>query len=239
VLLAAGIASVVWALLSGAAAVLLATSPADEDAVRWFLLPLILGAIAAAVAWRPVRNAGDVITDLPAISSLASAVGFLGMTVGAVTAAVTVGHLPTRIAAVVVAVVAAVFTVLRARSLRGELADTRAERERIDWLHAHGKRVRADVVEVGFPGVWADSQAVFLVGAEYTTRSGTHRVDEQLLASVDDAPVVGGTVLLWTVADDSDPRNVLMEVDRDSIRHPDPTQFLSVPDPHDLLGPAH
>lgn len=90
-------------------------------------------------------------------------------------------------------------------------------------------RVRARVVEVEFPGVWVDALGLFHVTADYDDRAGTHRVHERLLLPINDAPVVEGTVVLWVDANGADPMDAFMEADPDSIRHPDPSEFLPAP----------
>lgn len=140
------------------------------------------------------------------------------------------------VAAGVIAAAALVLLLIHVRLLRREVADTRLERMRIARLRGHGRRVRADVIDSEFAETWVGGMLLFHVTAEYDSRSGHHRVQEQILAGIDELPTAGGTVLLWVAADGSDPTDVVMELDPDSIRHPEPEQFIPRPARSDVDG---
>ncbi|WP_406246263.1 hypothetical protein ACI7YT_14175 [Microbacterium sp. M] len=233
-----GTAVVVWAAFAIATDLIGAATWAHAEMVKWWLLLAVVTGVVAGLSAKTLHRADEWLDDIPAKSYLPSVAWFAGIALGAVVAALTISDLMLRIVAAAVAVTAAVFTVLRARMLRDEILSARAEYARVEALRAHGRRVRADVVEAEFTQVWVGAMMLFEVTAGYTTRTGAHRVRERLLTGIDDAPTVGGTVLLWVAADGTAPTDVFMEPDPDSIRHPDPSQFLPVSDPRMPGGDA-
>ena len=233
-----GTAVVVWAAFAIATDLIGAATWAHAETVKWWLLLAVVTGVVAGLSAKTLHRADEWLDDIPAKSYLPSVAWFAGIALGAVVAALTISDLMLRIVAAAVAVTASVFTVLRARMLRGEILSARAEYARVEALRAHGRRVRADVVEAEFTQVWVGAMMLFEVTAGYTTRSGAHRVRERLLTGIDDAPTVGGTVLLWVAADGTAPTDVFMEPDPDSIQHPDPSQFLPVSDPRMPGGDA-
>ncbi|MFB7251464.1 hypothetical protein [Microbacterium sp. NPDC056234] len=233
-----GGAVVVWAAFAVATDLIGAATWADAETVRWWLLLAVVAGVIAGLSARTLHRADEWLDAIPAKSFLPSVAWFAAMALGALVAALTVSDLVLRIVAAAVAVTATVFSVLRARMLRDEIVSARAEYARVDALRAHGRRVRAQVIDAEFTQVWVGAMMLFEVTAEYTTRSGTHQVGERLLTGIDDAPVVGGTVLLWVAADGSAPTDVFMEPDPESIRHPDPSQFLPVSEPRMPGGEA-
>ena len=226
-----GVGGVIWAAFTAAEDIVGARTWADAPSATWCALLAVLCGAIAVLGSRILASADEWLDDLPAKSYLPSVARFAGVALGAVGAVATTGQLEMRIIAGAVAVAAVVFTVLRARMLRSEIVETRVERARVDALRAHGRRVRAEVIDSEFTGVWVGAMMLFEVTAQYSARSGTHQVRERLLTGIDDAPVVGGTVLLRVAADGSAPADVLMETDPDSIRHPEPSALLPVVDP--------
>ncbi|HCS59906.1 MAG TPA: hypothetical protein DIW46_00690 [Microbacterium sp.] len=206
--------------------------PTEEPAM---LLPYvsiaIVGIVAMAWAARALAYANEWVEYLPVKSYLSPTAIFGGFALGAFVPMLLIDELPLQITAGVVAAVAALLTLAYLRRLRAEIQETKTERARISWLRDHGRRLRANVIDAYSTGVWAGGLLMFHVAVEYETRSGVHEVHERLLAAPNDAPTVGGTVLLWVSAYGSDPTDVLMELDADSIRHPDPSEFWSAPGP--------
>lgn len=233
-----GTAVVVWSAFAIATDLLGASTWAEAETVKWWLLLAVLTGVIAGLSAKTLHRADEWLDDIPAKSYLPSVAWFAGIALGALVAALTISDLVLRIVAAAVAITAAPFMVLRARMLRDEIRSTRAEYARVEALRAHGRRVRAEVVDAEFTQVWVGAMMLFEVTAEYTARSGTHQVHERLLTGIDDAPTIGGTVLLWVAADGSAPTDVFMDPDPDSIRHPDPSQFLPVSDPRMPGGDA-
>jgi len=230
-LVVVGVGTAAWAMCAALADILTATATSDPEAAKWFAIPAFAGVALAIIAFGALSKAIASNEDLPARSVLSSLTVVAGIAAGGIVAALATTHLIVRVAAAVVAVAAIGVVVVRARMLREEVADVRVERARIDRLRTHGERVRGRVMEVEFPGVWVESLGLFHVAADYDDGSSTHRVNERLLLPINDAPVVGGTVLLWVDPDSTDPLDVFMEADPDSIRHPDPSEFLPAPGP--------
>jgi len=230
-ILALGLTTALWSVLTAVDDLLTTAELSDGEAVKWFALPAFLGLALAALAGRWLSRAGGAVDDLPAKSVLPALAALAGGAVGGLVAALSTVSPAIRIIAAVIAVTAAAFAILRGRMLRDEVIDVRAERARIARLRAQGYRVRARVVEAEFPDVWAEDLALFHVAADYDGPAGTHRVQERMLVPIADAPVVGGTVLLWIDPTGDDPGDVFMEPDPESIRHPDPSAFLPAPGP--------
>lgn len=226
-----GVGGAIWAVFTAAEDIIGARTWADAPTAAWCALLIVICGAIAVLGLRSLARADEWLDDLPAKSYLPSVARFAGVALGALGATATTGQFGIRLVAGAIAVAAVVFTVLRARMLRSEIVDMRVERARVDALRAHGRRVRATVIEAEFTQVWVGSMMLFEVTAEYIARSGTHRVRERLFVGIDDAPVVDGTVLLWVTADGSAPTDVHMEVDPDSIRHADPSVLLPVVDP--------
>lgn len=203
----------------------------EPDEVMPFVFAGIAGVIVMAVTSHLLNHANEWSDAFPVRSYLASTVRFIGLGIGAAVATAVIDRLAVRITAGIVAAGLVALAALSLVRLREEMRDTAAERDRIARLRDHGRRVRADVVEASSTGVWVSGLLLFEVVAEYETRSGLHQVYERLLTTLENAPTAGGTVLLWVTADGSDPTDVLMELDPSSIRHPDPDQFVTPPDP--------
>ncbi|MDT0270207.1 hypothetical protein RM844_28445 [Streptomyces sp. DSM 44915] len=90
-------------------------------------------------------------------------------------------------------------------------------RARVARLRAHGTRVRAEVLAVEVP-LWVGDRPRFTVRARFHTPRGTLVATGELLTEVAQAPVVGGTVLLWYDAEDD--ADVLVARDPGSVRDP-------------------
>lgn len=220
-----------WSAITALAGLLAAAEPADAESLKWLAIPALTGFALAAISGGRLAAVSRDVDDLPARSVLPMLAVTAGIGLGSLVAAITTGNLAVRIIAAVVAVAAIGFAMLRARLLRGEVIDVRAERERIAQLKTRGRRVRARVVEAEHPGVLVDALLLFHIAADYDDGRGTYRVEERMLLPINDAPVVGGTVLLWVDPTGDDPWDVFMEADPDSIRHPDPSMFVPQPAP--------
>ncbi|MGM7697703.1 hypothetical protein [Microbacterium sp. A84] len=225
---ALGTVTASWAALSVIAAIITTN---DSGAIVPYAIPGVLGLIAMAWGSRALAHANEWVDDLPVKSYLAATAMLAGAAMGALAAMLLLDHLPMQVVSGVVAAAAVVLTIVYLSRLRAEIRGTRIERVRIARLRDHGRRVRAEVVEAASTEVWVGGMLLFEVTAEYETRSGLHRVQERLFTTINDAPTVGGTVLLWVTADGSNPTDVLMETDPGSIRHPEPSEFLTAPAP--------
>lgn len=228
-LLATSMAVSVWAVGCFVSDLLVTPGPSDSANTAWFLIPAVGGLLLASFAATVLGRAHEWVDALPVKSFLPGAVALSGSAVGAAVSAFSTPPWGWQIASGLAAVAIATIATVRFRLLAGEVRDTRTERTRIERLRTLGTRVRASVDEVEAPGVWVGPLCLFVVTASYESGDAAHTVTEQLLAPIADAPVVDGSVLLWVITDDPDPSNVVMEADPDSIRHPDPAEYLPVP----------
>lgn len=106
-------------------------------------------------------------------------------------------------------------------------------RRRIARVRGHGIRVRAEVVSVD-DHEWtlpvASGDVVrFRLTARFDTGKGAQTHAGEIFVDVIDAPVVGGTVLVWHLGDDDEDR--YMEPDPESIRDPDARARYRKPEP--------
>lgn len=108
-----------------------------------------------------------------------------------------------------------------------------AVRERIGRVRAFGEQIRAEVVSVdavdwSVPSTLSDV-VCFEITCRYETQDAEYRFSDRILSEVVDAPIVGGTVLVWHLGDADEDR--YMEPDPDSIRDPDATANYPRPAP--------
>jgi len=163
---------------------------------------------------------------LPLMSDAGSAASSTGAALGALIAAITIASLdPTDPWAIlIIAAIGALFAGLAWRKMRSATRETRDHRRRLERLrdlHARGSQVRAEVEDVHFHHTWFWNEPVFTVTARYDTPSGERRGSGQMITPAADAPLIGGTALLWFAGDGSDSENIDIAQDPDSIRDPD------------------
>lgn len=176
-------------------------------AICLMFLPALLGAMIGAVVdqVQPWKNTGDgpaVLTMLAAVTGIGTGLVVAGPGFVTLLPALCVT------AAGLLTYLAAGFAV---RAFRQALRDNEAAHLRVIELREHGLRTRAPVVEF-FRG-----DGEFTVTARLedgTTVTGDLRVPEA------DAPVAGGTVLVYTDGKRDHPTGIdtLMEPDPDSVR---------------------
>lgn len=232
-----GMSMLAWTALTMAAGVIFDVPRGrDVQSILLLLIPAFVGLFAAILAASALSHANEWSDALPVKSYLSDVAMWAGAMLGALVAAFTIDWMPVRIAAGLIATATLVILVIHLRLLRQEVADTRVERTRIARLREHGKRIRAEVTDAEFAETWVGEMLLFHVTAEYDSRSGRHRVQERILAGIDELPTAGGTVFLWVAADGSSPTDVVMELDPDSIRHPEPEQFIPRPARDDVGG---
>lgn len=198
------------------------------------MLPLVpwmlVGGVISGVVLQGVAHYSSWWTDrLPLMSDVPDAAALIGSTVG-VAVAVT-GATTTR-GWMLGGAVFAILAFFAIRLLLRAVAETREHAEevdRVDDLHAHGTRVRADVEDVRFLDTWIGAQPLFEVTTSYESPSGRHTATGRVLSSPAGAPIVGGTVRLWFTGDGSDAENVDMDEDPKSIRDPDAERTYEPP----------
>lgn len=171
---------------------------------------------------------------LPILSDAGSAASMTGAAAGAAAATASLATAePADLFAMLTA--GAVTVVLSGLAWRKFLSATREARDhnrnivRINTLHATGTRVRAVVEDVDFQQFWLWNDPVFTVTARYDTPSGPQRSTGRVIMSAADAPIVGGTVLLWFAGDGSDVENTDLRRDPDSIRDPHAAETYQAP----------
>lgn len=108
-----------------------------------------------------------------------------------------------------------------------------AVRERIARVRGHGTRVRAEVVAVDdfewMPAYASIDTVRFELTARYEGGRDAQIHRGEIFADVTDAPVAGGTVLVWYLGDTVEDR--YMEPDPDSIRDPEARAKYRRPEP--------
>jgi len=118
---------------------------------------------------------------------------------------------------------AAMMTVIALGIAREERKERVAAEEftrRIEQVRGAGTRVIAEVTEVTFESEWRHQNPQFTVTARFATPTGVQTATSELFTDPGDAPVVGGTVLIWYIADGTQPSETYMEQDVNSIREP-------------------
>lgn len=195
-----------------------------DDLWKW----LCIGGTVAGIVLGFAIDESTLWTDrLPLMSDAGAAASNTGAAIGILTSAITIAVLdPTDpLAILIIVAIGGVFVGFAWRRIRSTINETRAHHRDIDRmrkLHANGTRVRAHVVDVHFHNTWIGGfDPLFTVTAEYDTPSGPRQAEGRLSTSPADAPIEGGTVLLWYSDDGSDTENVDIEEDPDSIRDPD------------------
>lgn len=207
--------------------------PTGPDALWMWLC--IGGTIAGIVLGFSIDESTLWTDRLPLMSDAGAAASNTGAAIGILGSAITIAVLePTDpLAVLIIAAIGVAFVGFAWRRIRSSIRETRAhhrEIARMRELHATGTQVRAQVVDVHFHNTWmGGSDPLFTVTAEYDTPSGRHRADDRLSTSPADAPVEGGTVLLWFAGDGSDAENVDIVEDPDSIRDPNAERTYEAP----------
>lgn len=155
---------------------------------------------------------------LPLLADEGHFAGRAGAALGALAAVPAQHSLLAHVLAVGAFLLLTILTVHRARKAVQEQHEAVHEHARLMHLHAYGTSVRANVLEA----IHIGGGPTFLVAVEYMTPSGRHEVtDHHVFTSPAGAPVVGGTMLLWFMADGSDTENIDIEEDPASIRDPE------------------
>src|SRR5690606_36118508 len=172
--------------------------------------------------------------QLPIMSDAGKAASIAGAAIGAAAAAWSLATVEAAdpLAIGVVALVAACLAVMAWRAGRSTVRETRPHNRRVQrtkTLHQTGTRVRATVEEVDFDERWLLREPVFTVTARYDTPSGPQRATARLSTPPADAPVVGGTVLLWFSDDSGESENSDIEHDPDSSRDPQSATIYQAP----------
>lgn len=143
---------------------------------------------------------------------------------GAAGAAVATGwalSTPHLVFVIAVTVALALLSLLALAVDIGRAEAGRARRERIGRVRGQGRRVCAVVVSISHPSDWIAGSGApkFTVTAEAETPEGLLTFEGEVRTEPADAPMVGGTVLVWYLG--SDVEDTYMEPDPDSIRDPD------------------
>lgn len=196
---------------------------------------LCIGGIIAGILLGFIIDYSPLWTSrLPLLSDAGSAASTTGAACGAAAATISLGRAePADPVAILVAgagaVVLAGFAWRKILSATRETRDHNRNLERVNVLRASGTRVRAVVENVDFRQFWLWNEPVFTVTARYDTPSGQQRSTGRVIMSAADAPVVGGTVLLWFAGDGSDVENTDMSQDPESIRDPNAAEMYQAP----------
>lgn len=197
---------------------------------------LCIGGTTAGIVLGFTIDQSTLWTDrLPLRSDAGAAASNTGAAIGILGSAVSIARLdPTDLLAVLfIAAIGVIFVGFAWRRIRSTIRETRAHHREIArmWdLHTTGTQVRAQVVEVHFHNTWLGGfSPLFTVTVEYDTPSGQQRGAGRLVTSPTDAPIVGGTVLVWFTGDGHDTENIDVVQDPDSIRDPDAERTYEPP----------
>lgn len=191
---------------------------------------MLIGGMPAGMLLQGIAHYSSWWTDrLPMMSDAPDAAALTG---GALGVAVAVAGAGTTLGWALGGAVFAILAFFTIRMLHRAVAEAREQAEevdRVDDLHAHGTRVRADVEDVHFLQTWIGETPLFDVTASYESPSGRRTTTGRVLSTRAGAPMVGGTVLLWFAGDGSDAENIDMVEDPTSIRDPDAERIYEPP----------
>lgn len=225
-----------WTFITWIAPLIFSTAQLWPTGPDGLWMWLCIGGTVAGIVLGFTIDESTLWTDrLPLMSDAGAAASNTGAAIGILGSAVSIAMLdPTDpLAILIIVAIGAVFVGFAWRRIRSTIHETRAhhsEIARMRNLHATGTQVRAQVVDVHFHHTWIGGfDPLFTVTAEYDTPSGRRRAEDRLATSPADAPVEGGTVLLWYSDDGSDTENVDVEEDPDSIRDPAAAQAYEEP----------
>lgn len=153
----------------------------------------------------------------------------LGVTIGSAAAVLTtVAQL--RVGMLGFAVGAALITLGIVREVRSERGAVTELHDRISRVRGHGTRVVAEVIEIGFGGLWFHGGPVIRVTARFHTSTGMITVTDDIATEPADVPTPGGTVLVWYIGKGERRQDFYMEQDTDSIREPGAEERYRSPD---------
>ena len=225
-----------WAFITWIAPLIFSTAqlwPTGPDELWMWLC--IGGAIAGIVLGFTIDSSPLWTDRLPFLSDAGAAASNTGATIGILGSAITIATLDSTdpLPIVIITAIGVVFAGFAWRRIRSTIRETRAhhrEIARMRDLHANGTQVRARVVDVHFRNTWMGGNSpLFTVTADYDTPSGRHRAEGRVVTSPADAPIEGGSVLLWFADDGRDTENVDMVPDPDSIRDPQAAKTYEAP----------
>lgn len=223
-----------WSFITWVTSLAATTDPiwpdGSEDVWAW----VCIGGTIAGIVLGFTLDYSSVWTDrLPSMTNAGSAASTTGVAIGAAAAAVSIATAgATAPAIVVVAIIAVVAAGLAWRKVRTAVRETCSHHrniERLRLLRATGTRVRAVVEDVEFRQSWLWNEPVFTVTVRYDTPSGLQQTAGRLVTPAVEAPMVGGTVLLWFSGDGNDTSNIDIERDPESILDPDVATTYEAP----------
>lgn len=173
-------------------------------------------------------------TRLPLMSDAGTAASLSGATIGALVATVSIALADPSdpLAILVTAAVALVLAGLAWRQIRSATRETRTHGDNIvrrKVLHETGTRVQGVVEHVHFHNTWLGEEPLFSVTASYPSPAGQRQATGQLYTPIPDAPIAGGTVLVWFADDGHDTDNIDIVQDPNSIRDPDAAKTYQAP----------
>lgn len=193
------------------------------DRARSALLPASL--LCAGALYAVAAQSRRWTDRLPGDSDAPCAAGAAGAAVGAVTAGMMADGLPAaRVGHGLGAVFAVIAVALGLRTIR-QTRDHHRELRRVARFRVEGRQTKARVVNVASTNTWRIGEPLFDLALEYDTPSGVRRIERQQTTAAADAPVIGGTMLVWFRGDGSNTQDVLVAEDPDSVRHPDIARF--------------
>ena len=112
---------------------------------------------------------------------------------------------------------------LAVRGFRRALQRSHARHLRREHLRIRGTRTAGTITSLRWEQTHHDDDAIFTVTATFAAGAGTRAVTEDLCVPRQDAPLIGGTVIV--IHDDQEHHrtgiDVLLEADPDSLRDPD------------------
>jgi len=163
----------------------------------------------------------NVVPEIPITSNPGPAAECAGAALGAAAAipfqqggtglAITIG-------------VAAFFGWLAVRKTRRFIDEVRELAElmnRDERLRTRGTRVTAEVTRTEFLNTWIGGDPLFSVTAEFDADGARRSVSEEMIATPERAPMVGGTVLVWH----GDGPHVVMGFDPEAPLNPDGIRY--------------
>ncbi|WP_228002411.1 DUF3592 domain-containing protein [Nocardia australiensis] len=222
----------VWVLLVQLAVPLLGALTGGEI---WLPLPMALaywllfgGAVVAFVFALTLSYATLAVPSIPVLGEPDALSIWTGVALGAAAAAPFHSSIAGWALTVGIAVLAGVLAVRALREFISDLREGADEVDRREWLREHGERFVAEVTAVDFQNSWWLGGPEFEVEAEYDGPDGKRSVRGEIVTSVADAPIVGGTVVVRV--DPNAPESFLLDRHRKSIRDPDAAKKYASPD---------
>lgn len=180
------------------------------------MLFFFVGILAASVLETFLAVAPWWSAHFPLLADEGPTVGYAGAAIGVLIAAPVQRSLLAQLLAAAIFVLLVFLAVRSGRNTIHEQYDAVYEHARLMHLHAYGTRVRAEVLE----STYTNTGPTFVVTLEYATPCGRKEVTTRVHTSAIGAPIAGGTMLLWFLADGADVDNIDIEEDPESIREP-------------------